>query len=260
MSENYVNTAKVSVRKINKDIARNMVEKYHYSHKWTACKHAFGVYYETDKEHQFFDANEEKLIGVAIYGRPVGRQVEESISDIVHNGDVLELTRLYIHDGYGKNIESYVISQTIQWLDDNDDRVKVLISYADPQQGHNGTIYQASNWYYQGNPKIADRHFFKFNFNGKEEDWIHPKTVYDRFGTSSIEDLKDILDVDFKIKQYYGKHRYIYILGNKRWKRKVLKTLKRPIQDYPKEQQEFDSDIKTIKVNNSNLEKSKRFI
>ena len=58
-----------------------MIVKHHYSHAWTSCRYALGIFYETDNEHSFFDEKEEKLAGVAIYGYPVGARAAASISD-----------------------------------------------------------------------------------------------------------------------------------------------------------------------------------
>ena len=70
--------------------------------------------------------------------------------EILENRNILELTRLFIHDGYGKNIESLALGLTFKWMKDNAKDIKVLISYADPEQSHDGAIYQATNWIYQG--------------------------------------------------------------------------------------------------------------
>ena len=43
-----------------------------------------------------------------------------SIDDkMLKTNNILELTRLFIHDGYGKNIESFSISQSFKWLKNN---------------------------------------------------------------------------------------------------------------------------------------------
>ena len=81
MEENYVNKGKVTLRQISKDVAKSMIVKNHYSHAWTMCTYALGVFYETDDEHTFFDSKEEKLIGVLVYGTPVGRLSAQSISE-----------------------------------------------------------------------------------------------------------------------------------------------------------------------------------
>ena len=59
----YVDTSKLSVREIDRKVAKDMVVKYHYSKQWTKCSVALGLYHTTGNEHQFFDEPEEKLIG-----------------------------------------------------------------------------------------------------------------------------------------------------------------------------------------------------
>jgi hypothetical protein len=39
---------KVHIAPIAKPIAKDMIIKYHYSHAWTMCRYALGVYYKTD--------------------------------------------------------------------------------------------------------------------------------------------------------------------------------------------------------------------
>ncbi len=56
---------------------------------------------------------------------------------------VFELVRLFVFDGYGGNIESYLIGESFRWLKKNRPDIKALISYSDPMQGHVGTVYQA---------------------------------------------------------------------------------------------------------------------
>ncbi len=128
--------SKVSVREISKKIAKEMIVKHHYSHAWTSCRYALGIFYETDNQHSFFDEKEEKLAGVAIYGYPVGARAAGSISEELQPKQALELTRLFIHEEYGKNMESISISKTFKWLKQYATDIKVLISYADPGQEH----------------------------------------------------------------------------------------------------------------------------
>ena len=128
----YCDTSKLSIRQIDKPTAKKMVVKYHYSKLWTKCSVALGLFIDTGKEHSFFDEPEEKMIGVIVYGDPIGRLTGQSISDEIKRTEVLELTRLFIHDGYGSNIESWFISQSFNWLRKNKSEIKALISYASP--------------------------------------------------------------------------------------------------------------------------------
>ena len=226
--DKYCDTSKLIVREVTKSIAKKMVIKYHYSHLWTKCSTALGLFYKTGNEHSFFDEEEEKLIGVIVYGDPIGRHSGGSISEKLDRTDVYELVRLYIHDGYGSNIESWFISQSFKWLKDNTDK-KALISYADPKEGHAGTIYQATNWLYQGNSiRPNDTYSFKLK---PDDEWTHGRTLANTYKTNDIEKLKKKIGHTFWYRVEPLKHRYVYLLKNKR---KLMKHLKHPIKPYPK--------------------------
>jgi len=232
--ESYVDKSKVSLRPIDKRIARDMIEKNHYSGRLSSCRYPLGVFYEEDSQHQFFDKNE-KLIGVACYGFPVGRRVVGSIfsEEVIQNKNILELTRLFIHDGYGKNIESLAISLSFKWMKEFAQNIKVLISYADPEQSHDGAIYQATNWIYQGcgDFQLAPTYSLRVN---EDDDWMHSRSVYSKYGSAAPENLKKAIGRDFWLKKEASKHRYIYFLGNKRENRHFKKMMKHPMMDYPK--------------------------
>lgn len=147
----YCDISKFSIREINKNIAKDIIVNNHYSGIWTKVSYALGLFYISEDEHSFFSGVNEQLVGVACYGDPVGRNAGASISELLPRDGVLELTRLFVFDGYGSNIESWFVGQSFEWLRTNVPRIKALISYSDPNAGHLGTVYQATNWIYQGN-------------------------------------------------------------------------------------------------------------
>ena len=238
MSEDkYCDIDRLVVREVTKSIAKKMVIKYHYSHLWTKCSVALGLFHNTGKQHSFFDEEEEKLIGVIVYGDPIGRHSGGSISELLDRTEVQVLVRLYIHDGYGSNIESWFISLSFKWLKENTD-IKALISYADPKEGHAGTIYQATNWIYQGNSiRPNDTYSFKLK---PDDEWIHGRTLANTYRTNDIEKLKKKIGHTFWYRVEPLKHRYVYLLKNKR---KLMKHLKHPIKPYPKA-----SDVDDLKI------------
>ena len=249
--EDYVDKSRVSVRPIHKPLAKEMVVKYHYSHRLSSCRYPLGVFYQTDNEHKFFAEPVEKLIGVACYGFPVGRRVIGSIfsEEILQTRNLLELTRLFVHDGYGKNIESCVISKTFKWIRENAPRIKVLVSYADPEQNHDGAIYQATNWIYQGcgDFQLAPTYSLRLTENGE---WMHSRSVYSKFGSADPKKMVKSIGHDFWLKKEATKHRYIYFLGTKAENRKFHKLMKHPEMKYPKNYK-HDIEIRKIKVNNN---------
>ena len=82
----------------------------------------------------------------------------------------------------------------------------LIVSYADIDQKHIGTIYQATNWYYTG-----------LSWYGERSGWIidgkkwHRKSIYGKLGT----DKKEIVLKNYPNAQEWitkGKHKYIYPL------------------------------------------------
>lgn len=242
----YCDTSKVSVREISKSIAKDIIVKNHYSHAWTMCRYALGVFYKSENG-SFFD--DEQLIGCLVYGYPVGRRAAASISDELKTENVLELTRLYVDDGYGSNIESYAISQSFRWFRENDTNIKALLSYADNGQEHLGKIYQATNWIYQGlntDMNLMPTHGISLTNNPYK--WIHSRTVGSYWVSHNIEKLREAIGkegyTEFWRKKESGKHRYIQVLGKDKKERKFLmNSLKHPSKPYPKDVREYDSEI-----------------
>jgi hypothetical protein len=194
--------------------AKHLIIENHYLHKWTSCKYPFGVYYDN------------KLIGCIIYGSPVGRQVKTSITKTANNYTIMELTRLWIADGFGTNIESYVIGVTFKILKNKG--IDIIISYSDPDAGHLGKIYQACNFIYQGNSTMLIKGYWHV-INGVK---MHPRTVVAKYG-SILKDNLLTIDPNYSRIPMSKKHRYIYIL-NKKIKKDVMKNLKHTAKDYPK--------------------------
>ena len=230
----YCDTSRVTIREIKKSVAESMVVKHHYSHAWTSCRYALGVFYKNDTPDVL--GNFEELIGCLVYGFPVGRLTVKSITDDLQNDECLELTRMYIHDGYGSNIESYCISQSFRWLKENAPTIKVLISYADPEQDHEGKVYQATNWLYQSGDDIKLIPSYWFSVTNPHK-WIHERSVNAKWGTVSVSSLKTILGKngisEFWTKPMANKHRYLQILTDKREKRQIMAKLKHPLKPYP---------------------------
>lgn len=199
---------------IEKKIARELIVSNHYSHKWSSCRYAIGL------------IRDEQVVGVAVYGFPVGRQTVKSISPILVNDEVLELTRLWVRDEEGKNTESWFLGRTFSWLRRNTG-IKVLVSYSDPAHGHLGVIYQATNWLYQGNQTMLVKGYVHV-VNGER---LHPRSCVAKYGTIKESVLRGI-DSNYHRIEMPHKHRYIYII-DKRSRRRILDSLKHPIREYP---------------------------
>jgi hypothetical protein len=112
---------------------RSFVEQHHYSHSVNGVKIT-------------------QCFRVDFYGNLCGAVVFGSMSTTAwkkfsaKESEVLELRRLVLVDEAPRNSESRVIGFCLRWIAKNLPDVKVIVSYADPSQGHRGVIYQASNF------------------------------------------------------------------------------------------------------------------
>ena len=237
MKETYCDTSLIFLQPISKQVARSMIEKNHYTHKWTLCTVAYGVYYKDYVESSFFGGFNSKLIGVLVYGNAVGRNASTSISPLLTNDNVFELTRLWIEDGYGKNIESYCIAESFRMLNTDYPQIKCILSYADSEVGHAGTIYQATGFLYQGDNyvdiAILPNHSVSL-VGPPNYDWIHSRSVYSRWKTHSVDKLKERIGKTFWRKRESGKHRYIKFISHKIENKKLAKSLKHKVLPYIK--------------------------
>jgi hypothetical protein len=236
VKDTFVDTSLVFLREINPIVAKDIIVRNHYSHKWSMCSVALGVFYKKDPEAEsFFDNDTEHLIGCIVYGTPVGRCAAESVSDQLKANEVYELVRLWIADLPDcKNIESYCISQSFRWLRKNRPQIKALISYADNEAGHTGIIYQSTNWLYQGNSSLTIMPNYSISLTKNPYVWIHSRTVSEKYGSVNLDHLKKCIGHTFYRKREGAKHRFIYILKKGRERQKLIDSLKHKTYPYPK--------------------------
>jgi len=110
----------------------------HYLEKFpTGIKRIYGVYQQGN------------MVGVIIYGIPF-MTASKFLEPEVKLNETMELKRLFIDDLGIKNLESFVIGQSLKLLKRDEPQVKVVITFADDKQGHTGVIYQATNAIYIG--------------------------------------------------------------------------------------------------------------
>jgi len=130
-----------------------------------------------------------------------------------------ELNRLVVDEGLVKNTLSWFVSKCIKQFPF---KPAILVSYADINFGHNGYIYQATNWIYNG-LSSSRKSFF---IDGKE---LHERWVFDKYGTTSVDELKK-KGLNLTTKKNKPKHRYFYLIGNRKFK----KSINIESFDYPK--------------------------
>lgn len=142
-------------------------------------------------------------------------------------GGVLELVRVALN---GKQEHtSQAVAASLKQLKKDCPLCRLVVSYADCDQDHLGTIYQATNWVYTG--WIKNDNNLAYMINGKR---YHKKTVGDytrhRYGELSLENVKrayktnDVIRLETK-----GKRKYLMPLD-----KQIRKQILPLAQPYPK--------------------------
>jgi hypothetical protein len=179
----------------------------HYAKRIPSMSYSFGLYEGLI------------LIGIMTIGKPASPSLCNGVCGKEFTQYVYELNRLCVHDGLEKNVLSYFVSSCLRMIKDD----LIIVSYADTSQGHNGYIYQATNWIYTGSTKERT--------DIGHEDGTHSRH-YDK-------------NIDKKLNRKFrsSKHRYIYFIGNKR--NLFLKSLKYEKKPYPKgDNKRYDASYK----------------
>ena len=121
------------------DMARRMVEQYHYA-KGASPN---GVYLHG----LFLHGDYRTCYGVAWWLPAMAGTVARYNPG--GNRTTLTLHRLVIHPLVPTNGASYLMGRSIRRIE-QEGRYEMLVTYADTWRGHTGAIYKATNWHYEG--------------------------------------------------------------------------------------------------------------
>lgn len=126
-----------TVKLTDRNTVKDFIEEHHYSHSINGLRssYCFAMY------------DGDKMIGAMIYGKFGMANTWKKYAD--HEDDVIELRKLVLIDDTPKNSESYFIGHTLRWLKKNT-TIKKVVSFADPNFGHSGVIYRATNFDHVG--------------------------------------------------------------------------------------------------------------
>ena len=198
----------IRVELIPHRIAKQVFQNHYLGTLSGGSQHCFGVF------------SQKRLEGaVALGAGPFnGHRIVEGAS----KGDYLCLTRLWLHDRMPKNTESKVLGIVARLLRKNT-KIKFLVSYADPAQGHRGTVYQAAGWTYLGLSSAMPL----YSVNGGSPE--HSRSLSHRIGTHSVPYMRS-RGLHVKVVRQQRKHRYALFLDPS-WRDRLTVQP----QPYPKE-------------------------
>ena len=106
----------------------------------------------------------------------------------------------------------------------------IVVSFADPDHGHVGYVYQATNFLYCG---LSEK---RTDWAIKGQEGLHGHTVADQFRgcESRANAIREKYGDDFYLQARTRKHRYVSFVGPKCFKRSACKALRYPVEPYPK--------------------------
>jgi len=162
--------------------------------------------------------NNNDWCGVICYGLGANQYIAKEFG--LNQGQAIELLRVALN---GKQeITSKALSISLKLIKKNNPLVKLIVSYADANQNHNGSIYQATNWFYIG--EYAKEQGIMLN--GK---LIHRRSINSKYKTSKIEWLKNNIDKNAVVVIGKPKYKYIFPLDNE-----IKKLCEKLKKEYPK--------------------------
>ena len=129
-----------------------------------------------------------RFIGVVLFGRGANHNMVKGYGLTQDQGCELVRIALTKHDSQ----VSRICALAMRFLKAQSPDLRLIVSYADPEQGHHGGIYQGGNWIYRGLSASA----LKIWYKGK---WAHKKTVDDA----------GINQQNLAKKRVAGKHTYL---------------------------------------------------
>ena len=118
-----------------------------------------------------------------------------------------------------KNGESFLIGRTLKLSGK-----EIIVSFAEIDQGHVGTVYQATNWIYTG-------------LSAKRTNWTikgidkHCQTIADKY---TSKEIREKYGDDFSLVDRPRKHRYVFINAKGKRKLELINSLRYKQQPYPK--------------------------
>jgi hypothetical protein len=192
---------------------------FHYSKSIPVNTFGFSVF-----------SHKKEWCGVILYGTGANNNLADKYNLV--QGNVIELVRMALNGKHEST--SKALSLSLKLIKNYLPACRLIVSYADIDQNHNGTIYQATNWYYTGK-SMVNKKDGSFIINGKR---IHGKTISDKCKKYSLiknfENIKKVYKTDDVI-EYVTKGKIKYIYPIDKGLVTLCKSLSKP---YPKKEQQ----------------------
>lgn len=207
-------------------MAKQAVGRWHYSRNMPASS-----------EYAFAVTEDDRFVGCVLFGSGSTPAIGGPFGLSQESGAILELLRVALCTTHRTPV-SRIISVCIRLLRQAAPRLRLLVSYADKEQGHHGGIYQAGNWVYVGMETQGGSR--RVILNGVLE---HPRALVSRYGTWAMSWLRDNVDPNARMVHLAGKHKYVYPLDAEM--RAIVAPLSKP---YPRRAESIVSDAASFQL------------
>jgi hypothetical protein len=185
--------------------AKYAISRWHYSRRMPTSRSAmYGVW------------EDGTFIGAVVFGWGASGNLGKRYG--LAAGQFAELVRVAL-TRHASPV-SQIVAAALAQLKKNNPGLRLVISFADPAQGHHGGIYQAGNWLYLGRGRS---HVYRINGT-----IMHPRRSRHLYGESCGQSLQWLrLNVDPAAERIAvaSKHRYVYPL-DRAMRRQVQKLAK----------------------------------
>lgn len=173
------------------EAARYAVEKWHYSRTIPAGKSVRVGCWEDGR-----------FIGVVMFGMGAGKATCGLRYGLRETLEVCELTRVAL--SRHRSPTSRIVAIALRMLKAQCPGIRLVISFADPAEGHHGGLYQAGGWIYTGDSGEAKLWLHR-------GEWKHTRTLSSgHFGHGRV--VTGYRDLPFRVVP--GKHRYLMPLDD----------------------------------------------
>ena len=218
-------TVKMRIDWCSSAMARQACGRWHYSRSSASGRRfRLGVW------------EEGRFVGALVFGDGAAPLMAQSFG--VRAEECLELVRVAL-DSHVTPV-SRINATAIRMLRKQVPSLRVIVSFADPQHGHHGGIYQAGNWIYLGVSNSMSGRWLRVNGRVR-----HPKSIYAIYGTRSVAWLRANVDPEARRVDLPAKHKYALPLDAAM--RRQLEAIAKP---YPKRAESIAGDAPRLPVGN----------
>lgn len=139
-----------------------------------------------------------QFIGAVVFGRGANNNIGSRYG--LRQTEICELVRVALK-GHAAPV-SRIVGLAVRLLRRQSPGLKLIVSYADPEQGHVGSIYQAGNWVYAG--RSGEQR--ELLVSGQD---MHKRSANSRWGTASPERLRALTGLQVEWGPSRWKHTYL---------------------------------------------------